>query len=446
MSDKKDVNKKPVDIQAGLDKFNKLLDAKMQIYMNACVHCGLCADTCHYALANPSDPEMIPASKIDRVTAIYRRYHTLLGKMLPFWTNSRELTRDYADKLVDTVFGRCTMCGRCGINCSVGLNAGQLIRAARSALAEAGLVPASLQSTVDNAINTGNNMAITEQDFIETIEWLQDDLKLELGDETVKFPLNKQGANVLYTLNPREPKFFPLSISAMGKIFHAAGENWTLSSTNFDVTNYGLFSGKDSEAQEISRRLIDEAKRLGAKRLVLAECGHGYRATRWELANWLAVSKANLKGAGLDIEVISVIELMGEYIRAGRLKLDPSRNAKRVTLHDPCNLVRNGGIIEEQRYILKHAVSDFVEMIPNRQQNFCCGGGGGMLAMGEYSDRRKKAGQIKADQIIATRAKIVATPCHNCIDQLIELNTYYKMGVEIKTIGEILAEAVVIGH
>ena len=445
MSDKKDVNKKPVDIQAGLDKFNKLLDAKMQIYMNACVHCGLCADTCHYALANPSDPEMIPASKIDRVTAIYRRYHTLLGKMLPFWTNSRELTRDYADKLVDTVFGRCTMCGRCGINCSVGLNAGQLIRAARSALAEAGLVPASLQSTVDNAINTGNNMAITEQDFIETIEWLQDDLKLELGDETVKFPLNKQGANVLYTLNPREPKFFPLSISAMGKIFHAVGENWTLSSTNFDVTNYGLFNGNDKEAQEISRRLIDEAKRLGAKRLVLAECGHGYRATRWELANWLAVSKANLNGAKPDIEVISVIELMGEYIRAKRLKLDPSRNAKRVTLHDPCNLVRNGGIIEEQRYILKHAVSDFKEMIPNRQQNFCCGGGGGMLAMGEYSDRRKKAGKIKADQIKATQANIVATPCHNCIDQLLELNTYYKLGVEIKTIGEILAEAVVMG-
>jgi len=437
MNDKKSTDKKPADIKAALEKFSKLLDAKMQTYMNACVHCGLCADTCHYALANPEDPEMIPASKIDRVTAIYRRYHTLIGRLLPVWTGSRELTQEYADKLVDTVFGRCTMCGRCGINCSVGLNAGQLIRVARSALAEAGLVPSSLQGTVDNAINTGNNMAITEKDFIETIEWLQDDLRLELGDDTVSFPLNKPGVNVLYTLNPREPKFFPLSISAMGKIFHAVGENWTLSSTNFDVTNYGLFNGKDSEAQEISRRLIDEAKRLGAKRLVLAECGHGYRATRWELANW--------KGQKPDIEVVSVIEVMAEYIRAGRLKLDPSKNSKRVTLHDPCNLVRNGGIIEEQRYVLKHAVSDFMEMIPNRQQNFCCGGGGGMLAMGEYSERRKKAGKIKADQISATQAKIVATPCHNCIDQLTELNTYYKLGVEIKTVGEILAEAIVLG-
>lgn len=445
MSDKKADSKKPVDIKKALHKFNKLLDAKMQVYMNTCVHCGLCSDTCHYALANPDDPEMIPSSKINMVTAIYRRYHTLLGKLLPFWTASRELNESYTEKLVDTVFGRCTMCGRCGINCSVGLNTGQLIRAARSVLAEVGLVPSSLQGAIDNAINTGNNMAIIEKDFIETIEWLQDDLKLELGDNSVKFPLNKKDTNILYTLNPREPKFFPLSISAIGKIFHAVGENWTLSSTNFDVTNYGLFSGKDSEAQEISLRLIDEAKRLGAKKIVLAECGHGYRATRWELANWLAVSNANPKGSNLEIEVISVLELMAEYIRTGRLKLDPSKNSKLVTLHDPCNLVRNGGVIEEQRYILKHAVQNFTEMIPNRQQNFCCGGGGGMLAMGEYSERRKKAGKIKADQIIATKAKIVATPCHNCIDQLLELNTHYKLGVEIKTVGEVLAEAIVWG-
>jgi Fe-S oxidoreductase len=278
-------------------------------------------------------------------------------------------------------------------------------------------------------------MAIPEKDFVETIEWLQEDMQLELNDKSVRFPLNKKGVNILYTLNPREPKFFPLSISAMGKIFHAVGENWTLSSTNYDVTNYALFSGKDSEASEISRRLIDEAKRLGVNKLVLAECGHGYRSTRWELANW--------KGEKLGIEVISVLELMADYIKSGRLNLDASKNPERVTLHDPCNLVRNGGVIEEQRYILKNAVKDFVEMIPNRKQNFCCGGGGGMLAMGEYSEQRKKAGKIKADQIIATRAKIVAAPCHNCIDQLLELNTHYKLGVQIKTVGELLANAVV---
>ena len=432
------MNQKQVDIKAALVKFRELLDGKMRVYMNACVHCGLCADSCHYALANPDDPSMLPAFKINQITSVFRRYHTILGRLLPAWTGSQALDRDYADKLVDAVFGKCTMCGRCGLNCSVGLNTGQLIRVTRSALVEAGLVPRSLQATVDNAINTGNNMAISEKEFVETIEWLQEDLQLELTDDSIRFPINKKGANILYTLNPREPKFFPLSISAMGKIFHAAGENWTFSSTNYDVTNYALFSGNDSEARKISGRLINEAKQLGAGQLVLAECGHGFRATRWELANWA--------GEKSSIEIISVLELMANYIKDGRLKLDASKNPERVTLHDPCNLVRGGGIIEEQRYILKNAVKDFVEMTPNREQNFCCGGGGGMLSMGEYSERRQKAGKIKADQIRTTGAKVVATPCHNCIDQLNELNTHYQLGVKIKTVSEILAEAIIFGN
>ena len=72
------------------------------------------------------------------------------------------------------------------------------------------------------------------------------------------------------------------------------------------------------------------------------------------------------------------------------------------------------------------------------------GGGGGQLAMSEYNDRRLKIGEIKAEQIRATGAKVVITPCHNCVDQLSQLNHTCKLGVKIKTIAEIVAEAVVI--
>ena len=175
---------------------------------------------------------------------------------------------------------------------------------------------------------------------------------------------------------------------------------------------------------------------MGTETLVLAECGHGSRAIRWEGPNWIEKK--------YPFKVITVIELIAEYIRSGRIKLDPSKNTQRITLHDPCNLVRAGGIIEEQRFILNNAVENFVEMTPNRENNYCCGGGGGQLAMSEYNERRVESGRIKADQIRATGAKIVATPCHNCIDQLTGLNLDYKLGVEIKTIGEIVAEAIVL--
>jgi Fe-S oxidoreductase len=83
-------------------------------------------------------------------------------------------------------------------------------------------------------------------------------------------------------------------------------------------------------------------------------------------------------------------------------------------------------------------------MVPNRAQNFCCGGGGGMLSMSEYGERRVASGEVKAEQIRATGAKIVATPCHNCADQLLELNKKYQLGVEIKAVVELVYEALVL--
>ena len=95
------------------------------------------------------------------------------------------------------------------------------------------------------------------------------------------------------------------------------------------------------------------------------------------------------------IPVRSVLFLLKEYLDTGRIKVDPSKNTSPVTLHDPCNLVRWGGVVEPQRDILKQVVSDFREMVPNRENNYCCGGGGGMLSMSEYGDRRVGSGKMR---------------------------------------------------
>ena len=64
--------------------------------------------------------------------------------------------------------------------------------------------------------------------------------------------------------------------------------------------------------------------------------------------------------------------------------------------------------------------------------------------MSEYNERRMKAGEVKAEQIRNTGAKIVVSPCHNCVDQLIQINVFYKLGVQIKTLAEIVADALII--
>ena len=421
--------------QNALNQFEDKLNGKLITYLNSCVHCGLCAESCHYYLAE-NDQCFIPGKKVDIIAGIYRRYHTVAGKYFPGLVGGRDLDDQTIEEMVDVMFGACSMCGRCTLHCSVGIDIPFLVRTARTMLYELNAVPASLQSTVTTALTTGNNMGIPQQELIDTLVWLQDDLQMEVADDTATIPIDQKGKNIFYTLNPREPKFFPLSISAMAKIFYAAKEEWTISSMAYDVTNYAWFSGDDQGGKELSGRLNDEMIRLEAGTMVLAECGHGFRAIRWESPNWLKKP--------FPFEVKSCIELMADYIRSGRIKLDSSLNDKLVTIHDPCNLVRGGGIIEEQRFIIKNVVQNFVEMTPNRTNNFCCGGGGGQLAMGEYNERRVKAGSIKAEQIRKTGAKIVATPCHNCIDQLMDLNQQYKLGVEIKTISEIVADAIVL--
>jgi Fe-S oxidoreductase len=140
----------------------------------------------------------------------------------------------------------------------------------------------------------------------------------------------------------------------------------------------------------------------------------------------------------------SVLELLEEYLEAGRIRVDPEKNTERVTLHDPCNLVRWGGLAEPQRRVLRRVVRDFVEMTPNRKDNYCCGGGGGMLAMSEYGSRRVASGRIKADQVRSSGAKIIATPCHNCADQLLEIAKAYRLGTEIMAVVELVYNALVL--
>ena len=64
--------------------------------------------------------------------------------------------------------------------------------------------------------------------------------------------------------------------------------------------------------------------------------------------------------------------------------------------------------------------------------------------MTRFADRRIEAGKIKADQIRTTNAGVVVAPCHNCIDQLSELSKHYKLSVEVKTVTEIVADALVL--
>ena len=96
------------------------------------------------------------------------------------------------------------------------------------------------------------------------------------------------------------------------------------------------------------------------------------------------------------------------------------------TVQDPCQLVRKSfgdPVAEDLRFVVKAVVGEenFIDMYPNRSNNFCCGGGGGYLQSG-YTEQRREYGKMKAEQILATGADYCITPCHNCHAQVHDLS------------------------
>lgn len=420
--------------QRAMELFKERLTRQAVASLQVCVHCGQCADACHYYLAT-EDPRMTPVYKMDRVRKVYKRTVDWLGRVAPGWVGAQDLDAELLQEWVELAYGACTMCRRCWVNCPMGVDPAQILGLARGVLTELGMTPKGLQATINVHLEHGNNMAVSEEDFVDTLQWMEEELQAEVDDPSAKIPINKPNSRVVYTFNPREVKYFPYLIQAAAKIFNAAGEDWTLSTEGWDATNYALFSFDPKTGNTLAKRVEEAVTHLGGSTLVMAECGHGFRSQRWEGENWA--------GHPYPFQVVSFVEMQAQYIREGRLKLDPTVNTKRVTYHDPCNQVRSGGVVEEPRYILRHSVMDFVEMEPHGVDNFCCGGGGGMLAMSEFAKNRIAAGKVKADQIKTTEAQIVATSCHNCLDQLMELNKHYKLGVKVQNLSELVAAAIV---
>ena len=386
-------------------------DVKPEEALATCLACGTCTGGCPFSHMEGHDPRQFV-----RMILLGMREEVLSSPFVML----------------------CNMCGRCTMNCPMGINLSEIVRAIRGKILGPQGISPGLQAVVDMSLQAGNNMGVTEEDYLDTLDWMQEELQGELDDPTARIPVNKEGARIYYTLNPREVKFFPLTIQAIAKIYYLAGEDWTLSTTNWDCTNYALFSGDDEAGAHILRGVVNRARELGCKVVTISECGHAFRAARWGWTHWLTEEETR----GLEIK--SVIELMADYLATGRIKLNPQVNSELTTYHDPCNVARKEGLVDEQRYILRHAVQNFVELNPNREHNYCCGGGGGLLAMSEYGKQRVEKGAVKAEQLRRSGAKVVAVPCHNCYDQINELIMKYKLGMKIKNIMELVADAAVV--
>ncbi len=232
------------------------MGARFKAWLTVCAHCGLCADTCHHYRASGNDPKMIPAYKVRFLTEMLRKR----GKV----------DRAYLQKVYDTVYYECNMCRRCTLYCPFGIDIALLISLLRGLLFSQGMAPEGLLKAVENYIKFGNQMAITKEDWVETIEWCEEEMAEELVG--LKIPIDKKGAKIMYTVNAREPKFYPQDIMEVSKIFHVAGEDWTVpSESGWDDTNLAMFCGDVKTARMIVENTFKRAEELEVEQVAITE-------------------------------------------------------------------------------------------------------------------------------------------------------------------------------
>jgi Fe-S oxidoreductase len=264
-------------------------------------------------------------------------------------------------------------------------------------------------------------------------------MKEETGKD-IRIPVNEVGAEVL--LVPPSADLFANTDTMIGyaKLFHAAGVSWTTSTYASEAGNFGLFLNYE-HLQKVNRRLVDAARQLKVKRLIIGECGHAWRA---------AQAFMDTLNGPLDFlespKPEHICEFAARLIRRGALKLNPAANdGQVVTYHDPCNLARAGGLLEEPREILRAVVKDFREMPADtiRQKTFCCGAGGGMLAE-ELMGVRMQGAKPRVDAFRASGASCLATPCAICKAQLPVAFQHYAVEAQVVGVTDLLGKALVL--
>jgi len=447
-----------------VDKFvaglKKLLEANnnwtflqpLTLSLENCVKCQTCNDACPVFTGSGKKEIYRPTYRSEVWRRLVNKYVKPGGKLFGrFLHGDIDLNWTTITRLYELCY-RCTLCRRCAQACPIGVDNGLITHELRKLFSqELGWAPRELheKGTVLQ-LDVGSSTGMNELVVKDNLEFIDEDMEDQTGIAT-KTPWDEEEADVLLIHNAGEILSWPENPGAFAIILNAAGIKWTLASDDigYDGVNYGLFYD-DFQLARIALRHAQTAKQLKVKKIVMGECGHQHKAM-------MTISDRILTG-DLAVPKESCLTLLENIVFSGKIKFDPSKNDFPVTMHDPCNIVRNLGIVEPQRRILRYLCPQFREMTPHGVENYCCGGGSGFAVMSPHNfpDWRISVGsRVKFKQILDAFTdhpepevkKYVCAPCSNCKGQIRDTLQYYdaleKSGITYGGLVELIVNAMV---
>jgi len=409
--------------ERGYNTLKEQIDAPVAAFFSSCVHCGMCAEACLF-FTETSDPRYTPIYKLEPLRKVWKQEYTFWGKLTKALGIAKPLTdKDLAD-WETLVYDGCTLCGRCSMVCPVGNDLAYMIRKLREGMAASGNAPEGLIGATKRAITIGSPMGVK-------LPALQAQIRGVEAETGLKIPVDVENVDYMLLLSSMEIMNFPEFIGAVGKIFEKAGVSWTISSEAFEATNSGIQIGVSDLAAELVQRIVDAAEKLKVKNVISPECGHAYMAIRWD--------GPNLVGKAFNFNVVHILEVLDELRKAGKLKLKDKESGS-LTYHDPCQIARRGGVLEQPRNLMREMSENFVEMPEAGQMNWCCGAGGGVSSNERADELRIKVFNRKKSQLDSIKVDGMVSACSNCRIHLEEGLEEYHMELPVLSLTETIAE------
>jgi len=395
--------------ERGLNTLREQIDAPVASFFTSCVRCGMCADACEF-YDGTGDPKYTPINKVEPLYKVWQQEFTLWGRLMSSLGLTRPLTDDDLAQWQELIYDSCTLCGRCSMVCPVGNDITVMIRKVREGMAASGNAPEGLIGASKRAVKIGSPMGVKYPALQAQIRHIEKDTGLEI-------PLDRKGAEYMALLSSMEIMNFPEYIEALARIFRQARVTWTISSEAFEATNSGIQIGSSDIATQLVSRVVAAAEKLEVRTVISPECGHAYLALRWE--------GPNLIGRPYRFSVVHILELLDELRAQGCLKTNGRTDDDRLTYHDPCQISRCGGVVQQPRNLLNMFASEFVEMDDHGTMNWCCGGGGGVSSNERAEPLKLKVFKRKKAQLDDLGVAKLVTACANCritIEEALEEN------------------------
>jgi len=365
--------------------------------MESCVHCGRCAEACHFYVQT-DDPRYTPIHKIEPFKQAYERELGPFALAYRMFGLTPKITAKELQNWQELLYDSCNMCGRCSLICPMGIDIADLVERARHGMFAAGLVPEDFLGALEEKENsTGSPYGLTTAQFKDMLH----DIGTKYG---VVMHVDEATADIVTTVSSIDLKMYPSSMAAIARILNHMGASWTFRTDGFDADNVSLTAGDRAGQRKITLSIVRAALACGANTVLMPECGHSYTEMRWEAANTF--------GRELPFRILQITELLAEGLSSGLIRVN--KVSQSATYHDACQISRRGGATAAPRVILRALGVDLHELEDAGDTSWCCGGGGGVALIKRAQPLRDKAFQIKQRQVEATGAETVYTSCSGC--------------------------------